>query len=292
MDSRKWASWFVCWNAPRGHPDSQVVRTMDDTAPPQTPRMWQVAPDVTYAEMPVGGSIRPPLLTPWESSRVQEMPAGPRRQRWLAERTLAKALLRAAGGRRGIIDIREGVLGQPLVYEHGMPAAGTWLATTRRGSRIGVAAGARPIGLSSRRPVDDDDLRAGGLISARELRTAKVLFRDVRIARALVWALKEAAVEALRRGDFQLAELELTDSLELRCGDAHLRPLAIRVRRDAVVCVVAPASADGPDGPLLIVDPEVEDHTASRVRDAFERSLLRARRILDARYRRLGWNPA
>ena len=77
-----------------------------------------------YAEMPLNRAIRPPLLSPWESERVQAFRNRERRSRWLAGRSLAKVLVKERLGLGGIIEIREGADGEPLVYADGFPLTG------------------------------------------------------------------------------------------------------------------------------------------------------------------------
>jgi hypothetical protein len=61
-----------------------------------------------YAEMPLARSIRPPLLSEWESERVQQFKNRERRGSWLAGRALAKVLVKERLGMQGIVEIREG----------------------------------------------------------------------------------------------------------------------------------------------------------------------------------------
>src|SRR4051794_14536260 len=100
------------------------------------PFFWRIAEGVLYAEMPYSRAIRPPLLTEWESDRVREFRSSARRSRWLAARALAKALVRERLGLGGIVEIREGADGQPLVYRGGLLLADVWLGMSCQGDRV------------------------------------------------------------------------------------------------------------------------------------------------------------
>ena len=257
------------------------------------PRTWRPARGVAYAELPAGVSVRPPLLSPWECERVAALGNQEVRDRWLATRALAKAVVRDQTDRRGIIEIRDGDGGRLIVYEGGFPVSDLWVSTVRGSERIAVLVSERPAGLAFRR-FSEPDAQHDSIIDRREMRVTRVLFRDVRVAAALAWALKDAALECLRRSGARLADVKIGSDLRLHVGDRTLRPLAVRAGTRGITAVAVPARAGDPDGPLLIVDeaPSADGTPVPRLRDSIDRQLARARRILDARARRRpGWHP-
>ena len=251
------------------------------------PFYWRVASGVLYAEMPFTANIRPPLLSEWESTRVQAFKSKERRDRWLAGRALAKALVRERLGLTGIIEIRDGSDGQPLVYSDGMPLPDVWLGIASRSGRVASVVADRPVSLEIR-PVDGSDVDiARNVLRRGELRVMRRAISDVDAAVATLRAAKEAAIRAIRASNSTtaLVDVEVRPDFAIEIGDVTLSLMAVRVLEDAVVAVVARPLLNEPNITRFVLDGEDPVEPSTRLQGAIERSMLRARRIAEARQR-------
>lgn len=246
--------------------------------------------------MPYSTAIRPPLLTEWESERVARFRNPGRRAAWLASRALAKALVREHIGMTGIVEIREGADGQPLVFSGGMPEPDVWLGMSCRAGRVAAVVARRPVSIEIRRS-DGSDLALGPQLMQRtELRSLRRIIGSTPAAAAAVRAIKEATLHALRAdgGSMTLASVRVEPDLSVCVGGSRLDVLAVRVLDESVIAVVGRTAPDQRPVTKIVLDAELSDSTETpRLQAALERSLARARRIADGRerwQRRLGWS--
>lgn len=214
----------------------------DTTA--ERPLFWRVGSGVMYAEMPYAASIRPPLLSPWESERVQRFRNTERRRQWLAGRALAKALVRERLDLQGIVDIREGSDGEPLVFRDGLPLPDVWLGIVVRHGRICAAVADRPVGIDVQALGGQNDRFARRVLDRRELRAMRRVFRsEMPLSVCAGWAVKEASVRAAR-SRCALGDVHLDETFTIEMAEGRMRALAIRVLADSVVAIVARPRVD------------------------------------------------
>lgn len=255
------------------------------------PFFWRVATGVTYAEMAMSQAIRPPLLTPWESDRVQAFKNRERRSRWLAGRALAKVLVKDRLGLTGIVEIREGADGEPLVYEDGFPRPDVWLGITVRHGRISCVLADRPVSVEVRR-VDDTEIDVvDHFVSRSEQRFLRRALGTTAAARSAAWAIKEAAQRAARRrGTTQLRDVTIDSGYGVQLDDdTRLDVMALRVFDEVAVAIVGRFLLEETANVKIVLDPTAQELATPRLQAAIERSLARARRITDARQR---WQQA
>lgn len=261
------------------------------------PFFWRVAEGMLYAEMSLETTIRPPLLTEWESERVRAFRNPRRRRQWLAGRALAKALVRERLRIDGIVEIREGSCGEPLVYRGGMPLTDVWLSMVYRHGRVAAIIADRPAALEIKR-VDDESARlVERFVRKRELRSLEKVFeRDPALVRSAAWAIKEAAVRARRISPADLPDglgsVELCDDLGVIVDDVRMHAMAVRVVKDTVVAVVArPLLHEEPVTRVVTNGRPEPEPRAAGFSAAVERSVARSRRLAEARARfhRLRW---
>lgn len=251
------------------------------------PFYWRVASGVLYAEMAFSKAIRPPLLTDWESTRVQAFRNRDRRSRWLAGRALAKALVKERLNMRGIVEIREGVAGEPLVYEDGFPRHDVWLGISVRHGRVACVLADRPVSLDVRsiEPVEVE--LVDSFVGRGEQRTLRRALGTATAARSAAWAIKEAAQRAARvRRDTQLSDVSIDGAMSISVGDEHqLQVLALRVVDEIAVAIVGRALLEEHQNVRIVLDDAARDAATPRLQAAIERSMVRARRIAEARSR-------
>jgi hypothetical protein len=260
------------------------------------PFYWRVTDGVLYAEMPFSAAIRPPLLTEWESQHVARFRNPGRRAGWLAGRALAKALVREHLSLQGIVEIREGSEGEPLVYSAGMPMPDVWLGISCRGGRVAAVVADRPVSLDIR-VLDGSDLALGAKLMHRsELRSLRRVLQSASAAAGAVRAIKEAALRATRLlagPNPALAGVFVDADLSVEVGGARLHVMALRVLDTAVVAVVGRQIAgESPITRIVMDEPAAAAAAAaadepgpSGIQAALERSMARARRIADGRAR-------
>lgn len=255
------------------------------------PFFWRVGDGVLYAEMHFSRAIRPPLLTEWESIRVRAFRSKERRARWLASRALAKALVRERFGVSGIVEIREGSDGEPLLYRNGLPVPGVWLGMSCRAGRVAAVIADRPVALDLRPVRDHEHELVERLVSRADARHLRRVLGSPDLARVVAWSAKEAAGRAVRTTR-DLAGIEVASDLGLRVGDSMLQLMAVRTFDDSVVTIVGKQLlAERPVVRIVLQgNPPAEQPATSQA--ALDRSAARARRISDARSRwqqRLRW---
>lgn len=242
-----------------------------------------------YAEMPLAKSIRPPLLSEWESERVQAFRNRERRGRWLAGRALAKVLVKERLGLAGIIEIREGTDGEPLVYQDGFPMSQVWLGISVRHGRVCCVLADRPISLDVRRVAAAEAELVDGFVGRSEQRTLRRLLGTGTAARSAAWAIKEAAQRAARvRGshDTELRDVHIDSSFGVQVGDgADLDVLALRYIDDIAVAVVGRFLLEERRTVRIVLDDVPREQQTPKFQAAIERSVARARRITEARMR-------
>lgn len=191
-----------------------------------TPFFWRVASGVMYAEMPLSRSIRPPLLSDWESDRVQAFRNRERRSPWLAGRALAKVLVKERLGLQGIVEIREGADGEPLVYQNGFPMPDVWLGISVRHGRVSCVLADRPVSLEVRNVKPAEAELVDGFSGRGEQRTLRRLLGSAHAAQSAAWAIKEAAQRAARiragRSSVDLRSVRI-DFLARRAGRRRRR---------------------------------------------------------------------
>lgn len=255
------------------------------------PFFWRVASGVTYAEMPLTRTVRPPLLTPWESERVQAFRNRERRNRWLAGRALAKVLVKDRLGIAGMIEIREGSDGEPLVYEDGFPRPDVWLGIVVRHGRIACVLADRPVSLDVRCVQDSEAEVVDRFLPRGEQRILRKAVGSARAARSAGWAIKEAAQRAVRRRDgAELAAVGLDAAFGVHVGDdQHVQVMALRVVDDIAVAIVGRFLLEERAHVRIVLDAAAREEATPRLQAAIERSVARARRISDARHR---WSQA
>lgn len=257
------------------------------------PFYWRVASGVLYAEMPLTRSIRPPLLTEWESERVQVFRNRERRTRWLAGRALAKALVKERLGMKGIVEIREGADGEPLVYEDGFPRPDVWLGISVRHGRVTCVLADRPVSLEVRRIEATEVDLVDRFLPRGEQRTLRRALGTPSAARSAGWAIKEAAQRATRTRDVRsLGDVSIDGDLRVQVGDEHqLQVLAVRVVDEVAVAIVGRFRLEERQNVRIVLDDAAREAATPRLQGAIERSMVRARRIADARMRWHGAQP-
>ncbi|MCW2923218.1 MAG: hypothetical protein JWM98_622 [Thermoleophilia bacterium] len=262
-----------------------------------SPFFWRVASGVMYAEMPLTRSIRPPLLSEWESERVTQFSNRERRGRWLAGRALAKVLVKERLGLPGIVEIREGADGEPLVYSGGFPMSDVWLGITVRHDRVSCVLADRPVSLEVRKVSTAEAELVDGFVARGEQRALRRLLGSATAARSAAWAIKEAAQRATRtraHGGLELREVRIDPTLGVQVGDdADLDVLALRYTDEVAVAIVGRFLLEERRTVRIVLDevPPAEQpapvptRSMPRLGAAIERSMLRARRIAEARVR-------
>ncbi len=265
------------------------------------PFYWRIGDGLLYAEMPYNSAVRPPLLSEWESERVAQFRNMQRRSAWLAGRALAKALVRERYGLKGIIEIREGADGEPLVYRGGLPAPDIWIGISCRGGRVSAVVGDRPVSVDIRQCDGRDAALADRMLDRAEMRALRKIFRTGDVAVAVARSIKESALCAVRgnasgRGD--LASVRLDGEFNVQVdGHGPSRPLhvfAVRVLDDVVVSVVGVCRDDERPITRVVTDAEHDVIEATAMQSMLERSVARARRMTEARSRwhRLRWQSS
>jgi len=251
------------------------------------PFFWRVASGVTYAEMPLTQSIRPPLLTEWESERVAAFRNRERRSRWLAGRALAKVVVKERLGLSGIVEIREGADGEPLVYRDGFPMPEVWLGITVRHNRVACVLANRPVSLDVRKVIPAEVELVDRFVPRSEQRVLRKLLGSAHAARSAGWAIKEAAQRAVRMRDASnLAEVRIEQSLGVDVnGGPHLDVLALRVVDDVAVAIVGRFLLEERNTVRIVLDAQAREQATPRFQAALERTTARARRIAEARLR-------
>lgn len=251
------------------------------------PFFWRVAEGVLYAEMPFSASIRPPLLTDWESQRAESFHSRQRRNLWLAGRALAKALVRERLQLNGMVEIREGVGGEPLVFRDGLPEPGVWLGIIYRHGRVAAVVADRPVSLDIRRVEADAADLTSRFVSRGEMRNLRRVFAAPQLACGVAWAVKEAALRAARCDvdGTSLTGVQLHADLGVTVGDVRLHTLALRVFDESVVAIVGRPLLHEQPVTRIVMEGEPQVEAASRLQAVVERSVARARRIAEARAR-------
>lgn len=243
-----------------------------------------------YAEMPLSRSIRPPLLSDWESDRVQAFRNRERRSRWLAGRALAKVLVKERLGLQGIVEIREGADGEPLVYQNGFPMPDVWLGISVRHGRVSCVLADRPVSLEVRNVKPAEAELVDGFSGRGEQRTLRRLLGSAHAAQSAAWAIKEAAQRAARiragRSSVDLRSVRIDSSLGVQVGDgADMDVLALRYVDNVAVAVVGRFLLEERRTVRIVLDQPPEEAPTPRLQAALERSMARARRITEARLR-------
>lgn len=243
-----------------------------------------------YAEMAMARSIRPPLLSEWESERVQQFRNRERRARWLAGRALAKVLVKERLGMPGIIEIREGADGEPLVYADGFPRHDVWLGISVRHGKVACVLADRPVSLEVRQVRDAESEVVDGFVGRVELRSLRRLLGSAQAARSAGWAIKEAAQRATRTrlsSGLELREVRIDPALGVQVGDsADLDVLALRYVDEVAVAIVGRFLLEERRTVRIVLeDVPKADAPTPRLQAAIERSMARARRITEARSR-------
>jgi len=251
------------------------------------PFFWRVASGVLYAEMPLTRSIRPPLLSEWESERVTAFRNRERRTRWLAGRALAKVVVKDRLDLPGIVEIREGSDGEPLVYADGFPLPDVWLGISVRHDRIACVLADRPVSLEVRKVEPAEAELVEGFLARSEMRALRKLLGSVEAARSAGWAIKEAAQRATRmRGRSELRDVRIDAGLSVQVGEeSMLDVLAVRVVDEIAVAIVGRFLLEERRTVRIVLDDAAREQATPRLHAALERSMARARRIADARSR-------
>ena len=254
------------------------------------PFFWRVANGVMYAEMALNRAIRPPLLSPWESDRVSEFRNRDRRARWLAGRALAKVLVKDRLGISGIVEIREGADGEPLVYSDGFPLPNVWLGISVRHDRVACVLADRPVSLELRQIKDAEVELVDGFIARSEQRSLRRLLGSATAARSAAWAIKEAAQRAGRvrtNGSVELRDVHIDPALGVQVGadGADMDVLALRYTDEVAVAIVGRFLLEERRTVRIVLDEVATEQATPRLQAAIERSMVRARRIAEARNR-------
>ena len=261
--------------------------------PLDQPFFWRVADGVLYAEMPYSTSIRPPLLTQWESERAKSFNNPQRRNQWLAGRALAKALVRERLGIPGIVEIREGASGEPLVYRNGLPMPHVWLGMGYRHGRVAAVIADRPVALDIRRVEDGSAEVVSRFVGRAEFRILRKVFRGLPLACSVAWAIKEAAIRAARGGDHPdgLLNAKVLPDFGVSVGDVRMHTLALRVVDETVVAIVGRPLLHEKPVTRIVMSDAPSTATDEQVALSIDRSVARARRVAEARARwhRLRW---
>ncbi|MCZ4496610.1 MAG: hypothetical protein JWM25_1193 [Thermoleophilia bacterium] len=268
--------------------DAQAAAKQRNTA--DKPFFWRVASGVLYAEMAYTRSIRPPLLTEWESERVQAFKNRDSRARWMAGRALAKVLVKERLSLPGIVEIREGADGEPLVYSDGFPMPDVWLGISVRHNRISCVLADRPVALETRQVRAEEGHLVDHFLERSEQRILRRALGNAQTVRSAGWAIKEAAQRAARmRRTTELRDVALTSDFGVHVGDStKLDVLALRVVDDIAVAIVGRFLVEERQTVRIVLDDAAREDATPRLQAAFERSMVRARRIADARMR---WQP-
>lgn len=263
---------------------------------PDRPTFWMVAPGVLYAEMAFSRAIRPPLLSDWESERVLQFSNRDRRARWLAGRALAKAVVREQLDIGGVVEIREGSDGEPLLYQDGFPASDVWLSIACRHGRVVAVVSNRAVGVDIRRSHVGEASVVERFIGRNDQRNIRRVIGSVSDSRSVGWAIKEAALRAARSsnlsGPAELSGVGIAPDLSVELRYGRLPTLAVRLHDHVAVAVVG--AVDRPDQHVtkVVLDRESgKQEQQSALQGAIDRSLTRARRVAEARLRwqRLRW---
>lgn len=256
------------------------------------PFFWRVGVGIMYAEMPFGANVRPPLLSEWESERVESFRSPRRRNQWLAGRALAKALVRERLQLTGIIDIREGSSGEPLIYRNGLPMPDVWLSIDYHDDRIASVVADRPVALDMRRTDAQIEPVARKLVTRSEHRVVRKSFDRNELIYGVSWAVKEAAVRASRASDnVSLSQVKIKGDMSVVVGDVPLYTLAVRVVRGMIVAIVGRPLLEEQPRTRIVWDESPDPDVPTRIVSAVERSIAKARRVADgrARWQRLRW---
>ncbi|MCW2928650.1 MAG: 4-phosphopantetheinyl transferase superfamily protein [Thermoleophilia bacterium] len=253
------------------------------------PFFWRVASGVMYAEMPLTRSIRPPLLSEWESERVQQFNNRERRSRWLAGRALAKVLAKDRLGLPGIVEIREGSDGEPLIYADGFPRPDVWLGICVRHDRVACVIADRPVSLDVRKVASAEAEVVDGFLARGEQRSLRRLLGSGAAARSAGWAIKEAAQRASRTrllASRELREVTIDSELGVQVADeAALDVLALRYVDEVAVAIVGRYLIEERRTVRIVLDDAAREQATPKLHAAIERSVARARRIAEARHR-------
>lgn len=250
-----------------------------------------------YAEMAFSRAIRPPLLSDWESARVLRFSNRERRARWLAGRALAKAVVREALELSGVIDIREGVDGEPLLYRDGFPAIDVWLSIECRHDRVVAVVSRRAVGVDIRRVGNGEAAMVERFIGRSDQRNLRRVIGSVGDSRSAGWAIKAAGLRALRHrfpgraGD--LNALTIGADLAIDSPAGQLQTIALRIHSHIAIAVAGHVASPADHVAKVVLDqpPAAPRDEPSALQGAIDRSLARARRLADARMRwhRLRW---
>jgi phosphopantetheinyl transferase len=255
---------------------------------------WRVAPGIWYAEVPFSKSIRPPLLSEWESERAAAFNDADKRAMWLAGRALAKTLAKDWLGTKVTVEIREGRAGELVLYRGGLPVPDVWVSAVHRHGRIGVAIADRPIGVDLRRIDANTAPVAASFLTRAERWNLWKVFRDKPLGVACAWAIKEASVRALRSKDpVELRDVTLGQDLAMVARGVRMHAYVVRVLNGSVVAIVGRPMADEPLITRLAIEDTRVDERGVRLDPPVERGTARAKRITDARSRwqqRLRWS--
>lgn len=212
-----------------------------------------------------------------------------RRSRWLAGRALAKVLVKERLGLPGIVEIREGADGEPLVYQDGFPRHDVWLGISVRHGRVTCVLADRPVSLEVRQVRPAEAELVDGFVGRGEQRSLRRLLGSATAARSAAWAIKEAAQRAARvraRADVDLRDVEIDPSLGVQVGDGPgLDVLGLRYVDDVAVAIVGRFLLEERRTVRIVLDEPREEPQSPRLQQALERSVTRARRIAEARMR-------
>lgn len=256
------------------------------------PIYWRVCDGVQYTEIAYSSQIRPPLLSEWERGRAGAFNSSGQRDRWLAARTVAKALVRERLGMTGIVEIRDHASGHSMVYRNGLPVPDVWLSIEHRCGRIAAIVADRPVALDIQRiePPASDVLAK--VVTRGEGRAIRGVVRDPATAFAVGWAAKQAAIRAVRApASVRLADVRIGRSMGVSVGERHLHLLGVRVLDRAVVSIVGRPLLHEQLQTRVVTDRGPVPESQPSLVSAIERSIARARRIAEgrARWQRLRW---
>jgi hypothetical protein len=225
-------------------------------------------------------------MSDWECERVARFNDRGRRSRWLAGRALAKALVRERFAEQGVVDIREGVIGEPILYRGGLPDPGIWLGIDVRTDTVAAVVGDRPVSISVGRAADDRVVRRNEIKAV-----ARLVRGDKTLATSVAAAVKEAAVRAYRSDGPEapsIPSVHIDDEYGVAIGDVQMRVLAVLAGSDGnVVAIVGRQLLHERRVVRVVFDGMLSIHgpDAPRAPGALERSRARARRLADARSR-------
>jgi hypothetical protein len=193
-------------------------------------------------------------------------------------------------GMQGIVEIREGADGEPLVYADGFPRHDVWLGISVRHGRVACVLADRPVSLEVRQVRPAESEVVDGFLGRVELRSLRRLLGSATAARSAGWAIKEAAQRAARTrlsSGLELREVRIDSALGVQVGDnADLDVLALRYIDDVAVAIVGRFLLEERRTVRIVLeDVPRADAPTPRLQAAFERSVARARRITEARMR-------